>query len=256
MKYTDKQISRLLDGIFDGSITEYDLPLDYYNAVADYLKKGLYKGFGMDLSSAVGKDLELLTELRENVYMFSAAKTYNEVKEISALLTDGTGVRSFSDFKKEALQLYDTYNVDYLKTEYNTAVGQGTMAVKWNEIEKNKAFLPLLKYSAIGDACDICGPLDGMIEPVDSAIWSSVMPLNHFNCFCTVLQLDDIDNKPTDGNDKLVASVEDKMQPIFVNNVGRTGEVFQNKHPYFEVGKADKEFAQTNFGLPIKETDD
>ena len=173
MKYTAKQINNLLDGIFDGSITEFDLPLDYYNAVVDYLKQGLYKGFGSDLASATGKDLELLIELRDNVYMFGAAKTYNEVKEISALLTDGENVRTFAEFKAEAMKVYETYNVDYLKTEYNTAIGQGTMAAKWNEIEKNKDILPLLQYSAIGDACDICEPLDGMIAEVNDPVWDS-----------------------------------------------------------------------------------
>lgn len=248
MKYTAKQINNLLDGIFDGSITEFDLPLDYYNAVVDYLKQGLYKGFGSDLASATGKDLELLIELRDNVYMFGAAKTYNEVKEISALLTDGENVRTFAEFKAEAMKVYETYNVDYLKTEYNTAIGQGTMAAKWNEIEKNKDILPLLQYSAIGDACDICEPLDGMIAEVNDPVWDSVMPLNHFNCLCTVLQLDE--GKPTENRDEIVADVEDKMQPIFINNAGKTGEVFSKEHPYF-YGPGDK-----NFGLPIPETDE
>ena len=182
--------------------------------------------------------------------MFSAAKTYAEVKEISGLLVDKNGdVRTSSEFNKLGRDTYDTWNNDWGKTEYNTAIGQGTMAAKWNEIEKNKDILPLLQYSAIGDACDICGPLDGMIAPVDDEVWDSVMPLNHFNCLCTVLQLDDLDNAPTDGNDALVASVEDKMQPIFVNNAGKTGEVFSKNHPYF-TGPGEQ-----NFNLPIPEYD-
>lgn len=252
MQYTDKQISKLLDGIFDGSITEFDLPIDYYEAVVSYLKKGLYKGFGMDLADATGKDLELLTALRENVYMFGAAKTYQEVKEISSLLVDDNGnIRTSSEFNKLGRETYDLWNNDWGKTEYNTAIGQGTMAVKWNEIEKNKAILPLLQYSAIGDACDICAPLDGMVAAVDDPVWDSVMPLNHFNCLCTVLQLDE--GEPTDGNEELVAGVEEKMQPIFVNNSGKTGEVFPKDHPYFD---APKELGKENFGLPIQETDE
>lgn len=252
MKYTDKQISKLLDGIFDGSITEFDLPVDYYNAVAEYLKQGLYKGFGSDLASATGKDLELLTELRENVYMFSAAKTYNEVKEISSLLVDGNGeIRTSAEFNKLGRETYDLWNNDWGKTEYNTAIGQGTMAVKWNEIEKNKEILPLLRYSAIGDACDICAPLDGMIAPVNDPVWDSVMPLNHFNCLCTVLQLDE--GEPTADRESIVADVEDRMQPIFVNNAGKTGEVFTKDHPYFDV---PKELGRSNFGLKIPENDE
>lgn len=254
MKYSEKQISKLLDGIFDGSITEYDLPLDYYEAVVAYLKKGLYKGFGMDLSEASGRDLELLKELRDNVYMFGAAKTYQEVKEISSLLVDEDGVvRTSSEFNRIAREVYDQWNNDWGKTEYNTAIGQGTMAVKWNEIEKNKAILPLLQYSAIGDACDICAPLDGMVAAVDDSVWDYVMPLNHFNCLCTVIQLDD--GEPTSDRSEIVSGVEDKMQDIFKNNAGKTGNVFPKDHPYFDISKADRVFAKDNFGLPIPDND-
>jgi uncharacterized protein with gpF-like domain len=88
-----------------------------------------------------------------------------------------------------------------------------------------------------------------MIAQVDDPVWDSVMPLNHFNCLCTVLQLDDIDNVPTDGNTELVGGVEDKMQDVFKNNAGKTGEVFPKDHPYF-TGPGEN-----NFNLPIPEND-
>jgi len=256
MKYSEKQISKFLDGIFDGSITEFDLPEDYYKAVADYLKSGLYKGFGMNLEQAVGKDLELLTQLRENVYMFGAAKTYQEVKEISSLLIDEDGnVRTQREFNEIARNTYDQWNDDWGKTEYNTAIGQAQMASKWNEIEKQKDVLPLLRYSAVLDenTSDICAPLDGIVAHVDDPIWDSITPLNHFNCRCILLQEDGLDSEPTKGNEEIVAEVEDKMQPVFINNAGKTGEVFTKDHPYFD---APKELGKNNFGLPIPETDD
>lgn len=253
MKYTDAQISKLLDGIFNGTITEFDLPLDYYLAVAEYLRKGLYHGFGMDLAQASGKDLELLTELRENIYMFSAAKTFAEVKEISSMLVDDEGnVRTSREFNKLGRETYDLWNDNYGVTEYNTAIGQATMAAKWNEVEKNKEILPLLQYSTIGDACDICAPLDGLIAKIDDPVWDSVMPVNHFNCLCTVLQLDE--GEPTENRDEIVADVEYKMQPLFVNNAGKTGEVFNSSHPFF--ADAPKESGSKNFGLPIPEKDE
>src|ERR1035437_8030832 len=111
MHYTDKQIEELLNGIFDGSITQYDLPEDYYNAVTDYLKKGLYKGFGQNLEQASGKDLELLDELNQNVFMFGAAKTYQQTKEMSGLLVNENGdVRTKDEFNSVARDLYDNWN--------------------------------------------------------------------------------------------------------------------------------------------------
>lgn len=257
MKYSDKQIEKLISGIFDGSISEYAIPEDLYLATAEYLKAGLYKGFGMNLTEAIeagGKDLELLAQLRENIYMFSAAKNFTELKEMSALLTDGENARTFNEFRDEAMKVYDVYNQDYLKTEYNTAIGQAEMASKWIKVEDKKEFLPLLQYSAIGDACDICAPLDGMIAKVDDPVWDSVAPLNHFNCLCVLLQLDE--GEPTENRADIVADVEDNMQPLFVNNAGKTGEVFTKDHPYFDVPKADKDYAKDNFNLPIPETDE
>ena len=267
MQFTDKQISDLLDGIFDGSITEYDLPLDYYEAVVNYLKKGLYKGFGMDLEQASGKDLDLLTELRENIYLFAAAKDYQMMKDLGTLLIDDNGeLRSQSEFNDLARTQYDVWNDDWGKTEYNTAIGNGQMASKWNEIEKNKDLLPTLQYSTIGDACDICEPLDGFTAPVDDPVWDDIYPLNHFNCECTVLQLDDLGD-PGTGEDvtdlmiitnkkNIIADVLKLMNPVFKNNSGKSGEIFKKDHPYFDVPKEDKEYAKRNFDLPIPDKDE
>lgn len=91
MKYTSKQIDNFLHGIEDGRITMYNLPDDLYVAITDHLKKGVFKGFGSNLVNVSTQDFDLLKNLTENVYMFGAAKTYQEVKEISSLLVDENG---------------------------------------------------------------------------------------------------------------------------------------------------------------------
>lgn len=271
MKYTQKQIKTLLDGIYDGSVTEYDLPQDLYLAIADYLKKGLYEGFGNTLSKlsenlADGKgslnDLELLAELRSNIYMFSAAKTFQQVKDMTSALVNEDGVpRSFSAFKKEALDIFGLYNETWLKTEYNTAIGQAQEAIKWQRIEEQKDVLPYLKYSAVLDpnTSIICRPLDGIVAPVGDPIWSKIAPLNHFNCRCLLLQVDSEEGLKglTPQGDKLkrVEAVEAEMQPVFKMNAGKDGYIFKGDHPYFEVAKKDKSFAKNNFDLPIPKND-
>jgi len=257
MKYTDAQIQKLLDGIFSGKITEYDLPDDLYFAIADYLKRGVYTGFGQTLYEATGKDLELIAELRDNIYQFSAAKTFQQVKEISGFLVDDKGeLRSLKEFQELGRATYDTWNNVWGKTEYNTAVGQAQQANKWLEIEKNKEFLPNLRYSAVVDpnTSEICLPLDGIVAPVDDPIWNTISPLNHFNCRCVLEQVDE-DTKPTEGNDDKVKDVEAEMQDMFKMNPGKDGYIFKDDHPYFEVAPRDRDFAADNFGLPIPEKD-
>lgn len=258
-EFSEEQISRLLAGIYSGSIAPYALPKSLYYAIADYLKKGLYNGFGGGLSDfAVGsKDFELLAELRENVYMFSGAKTYQQVKVMSGLLTEGESIMPFTEFKESARSVYDQYNVNWLKTEYDTAIGQGQCAVKWSNIEQNASVLPILQYDAVIDdhTSDICRPLDGVCLPVSDPFWEKYAPLNHFNCRCLIRQLEDGKLSNKDDIKALETEVGDKMQDIFKMNPGIEKVVFSENHPYFDAAPKDKAYAASNFNLPIPDKD-
>lgn len=260
IKLTEKQANKYVEGIYDGSITQYDLSEEMYDAIVGYLKEGLYKGFGQTLEEAEGADLELLAELRENVYMFGAAKNYQMTKDISSLLVDDDGeVRTAKEFNDIARDTYDNWTDNWGETEYQTAIGQGGAAAKWNEIEKQKDILPNLRYSAILDenTSDICAPLNDLVAPVDDPIWDSVAPLNHFNCRCVLLQEDgDAELTPDDDKDDRVDGVEEEMSGTFKGNPGKDGMVFTKDHPYFEVAKEDRAYAKRNFDLPIPPTDD
>lgn len=256
---SEEKINSYIDGIYEGSITEENLPEDVYEAIAKYLKKGLYKGYNMNLSEAEeigGKDFELLSQLRENTYMFSAAKTYAMTKEISSLLVDEDGnVRTSKEFNEIGRSTYDNWNNNYGETEYSTAIGQAYAAEQWVDIERTKDILPNLTYSAIGDACEICGPLDGLTAPIDDPIWRSCTPLNHFNCKCILMKEDDEAQLTSDEEKQLLLGhAENKMDPMFNNNPGQTGLVFTKDHPYFEEARADK-MGKDNFNLPIPEKD-
>jgi len=255
VKYSEKQIEDLLSGIYDDKINVENLPEDLYFAIAEHLKEGLFKGFGGDLAEFGGKDYALLNELRENVYMFSGAKTYQEVREMGALLADS---ENFKDFRDKALEVYGTYNKNWLETEYNTAIGQGMQANQWNEIEKNKSDFPFLRYSAVIDdrTSDICEPINGVILPVDDPFWDEYTPLNHFNCRCVLEQIDkfeDVNVTPKGDIDTLKENLNNTVSDVFKMNVGKDGYVFSPEHPYFEVAPKDRDLARENFNLPIPE---
>jgi len=258
IQYSDKQIESMIKGIENGTITVEDLPVDYYTAFTNYLKKAIFEGFGATLETVSQLDLPLLEELCTNAYMFGAAKTFQQTAEITSLLVDQeTGeVRSSREFNKLARETYDNWNDNWGVTEYNTAIAQADSAAKWNEIEKQKDVMPVLKYSAIGDACDICQPLDGLTAVVDDPIWDSVAPTNHFNCRCLVTQETEgteLTNDPESITGPVIDKMKDKGQDIFINNVGKTGEIFTKDHPYFDVSKEYREYAKANFNLPIPE---
>lgn len=255
--YSEEDVKALLWQMVTGKVTEHAIPQSLYFDIAENLRDGLYEGFGGTLLDFTGKDLELLTELRENIYMFSAAKSYQELKYIRSLMFDEDGnLVSAREFSQRGQQAFEQWNETWGRTEFNTAVGQGEMAAKWNEIEANQDILPMLEYSAIGDSCDICKPLDGIIAPVKDPIWRKIAPLNHFNCKCTLLQHDDsVKATPKKERNRIYDDVTSKMDDVFLMNPGINKYVFFPDHPYFNVGLKDKEFAMRNFDLPIPKTD-
>jgi len=251
MDYTDDQIDNLMKGIYHGEISVENLPEDLYLAIADRLEKAVYEGFGGSAASFTfgGPDFKMVEALRENVYMFSGAKTFQQCKEMQELIIS---TDSFKEFKEEAMKVYNRYNVDWLEAEYNTAIGQSQSARDWSDIQEKKDLLPILRYSAVVDenTSEICQGMDGVTKPVDDPIWDVYSPLNHYNCRCLLEQLDE-DNEEVD-----VPVGLEKPDPVFAKNPGKTGEVFNEDHPYFDVEKPYKELARENFGLPIPEYDD
>lgn len=256
MEYSDAYVKKLLQDLYDGTYNERNLPEDLYFRIADYLKKGVYSAWNKEsLIDFEGKDLELVTELRENVYMFSAAKTFQQTKEITDYLIDNDGnIVSFDDFFEKASAEFEKYNRVYAQTEYDTAIGQAQSAIAWDTFEQEKDVLSNLEYVAVLDpnTSDICEPLNGIIAPVDDPIWDTIAPLNHFKCRC-VLQATEKD--VSDNIKEQAKESIDNMDDVFKNNPGKSKQIFSKDHPYFQVGNRDKAYAKRNFDLPIPETD-
>ena len=255
-KYSDDQLKNLINGIFDGSIDEHNLPEDLYGAISEYMLSGVYKGFGGSLVDFEGKDLELLNELRENTYMFSAAKVYQQTFSQQELLFNSDGERrSMREFSQLGAQNFEKWNDAWGLTEYNTAISQAQNASHWNEIQRNKDLLPYLMFQTTGGdkVCEICAPLDGLTAPVDDPIWDNAMPDLHFNDECIVIQLGEEEATPStdDEMDNANNHIEENVPDIFKMNPGKDGYIFSPEHPYFDVAPKDREFAKENFGLPI-----
>lgn len=274
-KKTRASKADITDGVFTGKFSPKNLPHDLYQATAEKLAKGVKDGIRKEEASFKFdvRSEELAKELNENVYMFSAAKTFQQTYEMSEALTDEEGNRrSFKDFKEKANEIYEKYNGEdveddnpsgWLRAEYDNAIAQARMADKWDEIEKNKEDFPNLMYVTTGDdrVCDICEPLDNIILPADDPQWDDIYPPNHFGCYCTVIQMDDETTAEKGGVDELadiegdIKGAKENMNPIFFFNSGKDKEIFkstgEDKHPYFYVPKEYKELAQRNFDLKI-----
>lgn len=203
---------------------------DVTSAIAQHLWDGVASGYGKDIVSVdfESTDWNMLAALQRNVWHFSAAKNYTQLRDLSnALLDDEGKLRSFRDFKNAAFEINDKHINQHLKTEYNLAVAGGQMSAKWVDIEDTKHIFPYLEFDAVIDkqTSDKCRQLNGTLLPVDHPFWDIYYPPNHFNCRSTVRKRSS--GVPT-------ANIPGADIPdMFKTNLGKQGLIFPEGHSYF-----------------------
>ena len=197
-------------------------------------------------------DAEMLTRLVRDVWHFSGAKNYQEMRDLTLALKDDKGnLREFSDFKDAADSIIDKYNETWLRTEYNFAVSSSQSAARWVEFEKEADIIPNLKYQTVGD--DHVRPehqlLDGIIRPIQDSFWITHYPPNGWGCRCEAIQSLEGYGKVT--NDKDIPVVD--IPKMFETNLAKTGLIYPKNHPYYN-GVPKAEINKALAYLPPKNT--
>lgn len=253
--FDEKDYNGVINDVWIGSITKYSLPVSVYLKTAKHLSEGVKEGLGKDILSVEwgSPDALMIQDLTENIYMFSGAKTYQNVRSLTDLLTDNELKQNFFKFKEKAMPLMKDYNEAYLKAEYQTAIGSSRMAAEWQRIQENKDLFPYLQYETVGDGRvrPEHAILNGIVRKVDDPFWNTLYPLNGWNCRCTVKSL--VEGEQTDLRGK--GNLYENVPKEFRMNSGKDKVIFKEKgsgkHPYFDIAKGDKDLARKNFNLPI-----
>ncbi|MFB6456561.1 hypothetical protein ACE38W_14920 [Chitinophaga sp. Hz27] len=240
-----RAVNEMFKGVYKGIYTSRNLPVKYYNSVNRNLRGALKAGFGSKkgLSGFYG-DLDI------NIQAFSGAKTYQLTRELQVLVKKS---KTYNEFVEKALPVYEKHE-SWLVAEDTTVKASAIQAKFWKQAERDIDIFPNLRYSTIGQACDICSRFEGITAPVGAAIWNKYAPLNHFGCFCILIQEDGYAKLTSSGTiRKVMEGAESKVNEYFKQNVGITNTIFPASHPYFtEIQKKDRAFAKRNFDLPIK----
>lgn len=249
--FTEEEIETFIIGVYAGVYSVKNLDLNTYLKTARKLSQGVFQGYNKTLFDVQygTQDWEMLRALQENVYIFSGAKQYHTIKEMSKGLVTGEKVTPFGDFKKRARSIFDEYNENYLRAEYNSAIGQARSASRWQEYVKDANVLPMLTYQTAGDGRvrPTHEALDGITRPVNDNFWNKFYPPNGWNCRCTVIQ--NSEDTPKTSLKGFVPPSD--VPPEFQFNAGKDKIVFSNKHPYFSIAPRDKALAKENFGMPL-----
>jgi SPP1 gp7 family putative phage head morphogenesis protein len=217
--------------LYDGTIKASDLNEDLIMLIYAELDGAALDGLGddYDLEDEDVPDDKKATarRVRNNVYRFSAAKTYAQQVELTARLLDENGqLRSWAEFKKEAEKVNETFNRNYLQAEFQTARRSAQAIRQWESFQENADLFPNLEYRTVGDSRvrDDHDALEGTVKPLNDAFWDKWYPPNGFRCRCSVRQ-----------TDKAVTGGTVTINPDkgFSQHVGKTLKPFDDAHPVF-----------------------
>lgn len=254
--YSEQDNSSFINRVWNGEITIYNLSVKRYKTQAKKFEQAVYKGYGKSIIDVDfdTPDYEMLFDLRENVYIFTAAKEYQLVKKLNEQLIRGDDkVASFSEFKKEAIKIVGEFDVNHLNVEYNNAIAQAQSAANWQsfeEVYKANSDLSLLKYVTAHDSRvrPEHADLEGIARPIGDPFWDEYYPPNGWRCRCRAIQVSESEYKPTN----LHNFAPPKDVPVeFRFNSGKQKIIFSPKHSYFKIVDKDKNLALNNFNLPL-----
>ena len=166
--------------------------------LADKAIRKLLDEYVSAFSSAIAPSVQsgvipsvMAEHLRNDVFVFSGFKTYQELKEAAALLMDESGqIKSFDRFYKDITAIKEDYNRHWLKAEYIFAQASAEMAAKWKDFEGDGDRYNLQYRTAHDDRVRFeHRPLHGITLPPSDPFWDEFFPPNGWRCRCTVVQV-------------------------------------------------------------------
>lgn len=221
-------IGRVMKQVYERKVKTGDIDEELFRKTYEELNKKAAEGWGKD-DYDDPEQAEEPQRIRDNLFKFSGAKTYQEIKEMNDALYDENGKKlSYKDFREKALAINKDYNENYLRTEFETAETSGRRASEWQEFKANADIMPNLKYVTAGDerVRESHRILDGVVKPINDPFWLQNYPPNGYRCRCYVEQT----NEPETPATPMVT-----IPDAFANNVGQSGEIFTVAHPYFSM---------------------
>jgi SPP1 gp7 family putative phage head morphogenesis protein len=254
MPFDEHAIEMYLLYVYTGEVTKERLSMWYHERVGGELDDAVRMGFKVAGINQVSPEYQLYQKLRHNIYVFSAAKQYQQVRTMSQFITIDGVKSTYSQFKALAEKVFVEYNDTYLRAEYVTAIGQSQMAREWVEAEQKKDIIPYLQYRTQRDSRvrDEHAALDGITLPVDHPFWKTWMPKNGWRCRCFTVSKQRAAVTDLSQRDLSDLADEKKFPKTFQMNPGIDGLVFNPKHhPYFFVERGDAGLKKNNFNLPI-----
>lgn len=231
LKNLKEESAKLIQAAFDRK--EYSGVLSIVGKLLTEQVHDNYKTITPDWTTP---DVEMLHRLTSDVWSFSAAKNWQQMRDLTLALKDETGkLREFANFKEAAQGVTTKYNETWLRTEYDSAIASSQNAARWVQFTADKNDIPFIEYQTVGDSNvrESHQLLDGIKRMVDDSFWSTHYPPNGWGCRCEAVQAPGVKVGTQD-----IPSVQ--IPAMFRTNLAQTGLIFPKNHPYYtDIPKAE-----------------
>ena len=232
-------------GSFDVDMMSGAEAKEVINETFSHLQKAVLEGLGESEQAGYLVSPTVRHALENNTFIFSGFKAYHMLREVGLSITDDQGnIKPFERFLKDVQSVNEKYNRNYLRAEYNHAVGSSLMAAQWKIIEQNEDKYDLQYRTANdGRVRPEHAALEGITLPASDPFWNYYYPPNDWNCRCTAVQVRSGKYPESDPEQAMRLgnlSTDTPKKRIFRFNSGKTLEVFPPKHPYYKVPSKDK----------------
>ncbi|OFX62707.1 MAG: hypothetical protein A2066_18940 [Bacteroidetes bacterium GWB2_41_8] len=225
---------------------------DILQAAGNLLAQKVTASYGNITTDFTTPDAEMLTRLTRDVWQFSAAKNYQQMRDLTLALKDENGkLREFAAYKEAAGNICSKYNETWLRTEYDSSVAASQNAARWVDFQKDVNVIPNLVYQTVGDDHVRMAhqALDGIIRPLKDIFWNTHYPPNGWKCRCEVIQ----SFTGASGITKDIDLPNVAIPPLFRTNLAQTGLIYPKNHPYYN-GVPKAEIRKAIAWLPAENT--
>lgn len=188
------------------------------------------------VTKAIGTEVpeEMLRLLQNDVFVFSGMKTYTQLKEASLLLlNDDKQIKPFATFLQDVKAIDTKYNENYLRAEYQYAIGTAQSAAQWVEYEKDGDRYNLQIRTANDDKVRAShAALHNLTLPQNDPFWKKTWTPFDWGCRCRIIQV--LKDKYEVSDKEEASKAADKAIPaMFRYNPAIDKVIFPKKHPYF-----------------------
>ncbi|WP_443937081.1 minor capsid protein [Pedobacter sp. MW01-1-1] len=223
----EPEFRRVAKLIYEGKLKAGQIDQAMTKKIAEQFMQSFWQGYG----DGTAMPDSFIKHIEQNVWVFSGFKNHSQLTEArSLLLSENGSYKSFNTWFQDIKKINDTYNETYAAAEHANVLACSQSISSWNDFKAHN--IQRLRFETAGDnrvRADHA-VLEGTVVSIDDPLLNEYYTPLDWGCRCEWVPA--VDEELTGWSDL------PDIPPMFQTNVAKTGVIFPDTHPYFNVSKS------------------